>query len=337
VRASGPRPAGADNYLRWRRTIDEHLELRRISMLEYAMFSWLCTKADPRTGLVRTNWLTLAQQTGLTANHIEKLCRSLRHKGYVSYPIHRGTRRVLVELAIDKFPLADGSYTTLRSRRDGRGAEVPAEARAELLAEVLAEVPAELDGKTPAISRASLGGRSRERNRKRNRSSLRVRSADADPVEQYFSQDLEVAPELQRSRADALAQAPAILRETLELFFLKTGRAGLGADESSALRDLERAHTPAVIQRAISAAVARFIGRGQSPMALTLLYVRDSLKHFTTRKTGPVATDAVPPRKYPDGVTRLYLTEDTYGRDPIPQGPEDSDPRGARGEARSAP
>ena len=86
MRASGPRPAGADNYLRWRRTIDEHLELRRISMLEYAMFSWLCTKADPRTGLVRTNWLTLAQQTGLTANHIEKLCRSLRHKGYVGIP-----------------------------------------------------------------------------------------------------------------------------------------------------------------------------------------------------------------------------------------------------------
>jgi len=158
-----------------------------------------------------------------------------------------------------------------------------------------------------------------------------------DLADKSLVQDLKAASEQERSRADALAQAPAILRETLELFFLKTGRHGLGADESSALRDLERAHTPAVIQRAISAAVARFIGRGQSPMALTLLYVRDSLRHFTTRKTGPVATDAVPPRKYPDGVTRLYLTEDTYGRDPIPQGPEDSDPRGARGEARSAP
>ena len=143
---------------------------------------------------------------------------------------------------------------------------MPAEARADLPAEVLAEVPAELDGKTAAISSTSLGGRSRERNRKRNRSSLRVRFADADPAEPSSLQALEAASEQERSRADALAQAPAILRETLELFFLKTGRHGLGADESSALRDLERAHTPAVIQRAISAAVARFVRRGQSPM-----------------------------------------------------------------------
>jgi len=108
VRARGPRPAGADNDLRWRRTIDEHLELRPISMFEYAMFSWLGIKADPRTGLVRTNWLTLAQQTGLTANHIAKLCRSLRRKGYIAYPRHRGARRVLLELAINPCPLADG-------------------------------------------------------------------------------------------------------------------------------------------------------------------------------------------------------------------------------------
>src|SRR3989304_1477757 len=99
------RPAGADNSLRWRRTIDEHLELRRINWHEYAMFSWLCTKADPRTGCVRTSWPVLAEQTGLTPRHVEKLCRSLRRKGYVAYPIHQGKRRVLVELAINKFPL----------------------------------------------------------------------------------------------------------------------------------------------------------------------------------------------------------------------------------------
>ena len=31
-----PRPAGADNFLKWRRTIDEHLELRRMTWDEYA-------------------------------------------------------------------------------------------------------------------------------------------------------------------------------------------------------------------------------------------------------------------------------------------------------------
>lgn len=49
----GPgRPAGADNFVKWRRTIDEHLELGRLTWDEYGMFSWLCTKADQRTGRI---------------------------------------------------------------------------------------------------------------------------------------------------------------------------------------------------------------------------------------------------------------------------------------------
>lgn len=172
VRATGTRPAGADNYLRWRRTIDEHLELRRISWHEYAMFSWLCTKADPRTGRVRTSWPVLAEQTGLAARHVEKLCRGLRRKGYVAYPTHQGKRRVLVELAINKFPLMDGSYTALRSRGDGSGAE----ARAETTAKAEAEVPAQLGDQKLSESATSLGGRSRKR--ERDRYSPRVRSAD---------------------------------------------------------------------------------------------------------------------------------------------------------------
>ena len=79
------------------------------------MFNWLCTKADPRTGTLRTSWPTLAEQTTLSANHAGKLCRSLREKGYIAFPEHRGRHGSLVELAIDKFPLADGTYLTLAS------------------------------------------------------------------------------------------------------------------------------------------------------------------------------------------------------------------------------
>jgi hypothetical protein len=108
VRARGPRPAGADNDLRLHRSIDEHVELRRISLHEFAMFTWLGIKADPHTSRVRTNWLVLAQQTGFTANHVEQLCRSLRRKGYIGHPLHRSARRVPVELAINPCPLVHG-------------------------------------------------------------------------------------------------------------------------------------------------------------------------------------------------------------------------------------
>jgi hypothetical protein len=172
-----PRPAGADNFLKWRRSIDEHLELRRISWDEYAMFNWLCTKASPRTGSLRTSWPTLAEQTGLTANHVEKLCRALKRKRYVWYPAHRGTRGRLVDVAIHKYPLAQGTYTDLSARF---AAEPPAEVLADLPAdvagptrrdarirvEVLADVPAELPHERTENPRGSPSGRPRPRQEK---------------------------------------------------------------------------------------------------------------------------------------------------------------------------
>ena len=150
-------PAGARNYLRWRRSIDEHLELRRLTWDEYGMFNWLCTKADPRTGTLRTSWPTLAEQTTLSANHVGKLCRGLKQKGYIAFAEHRGRRGSLVELTIDKFPLADGTYVAL-ARRARR---TPAEVSAEFPAEVLAEVPAELDAQKSTTTGTSPSGRER--------------------------------------------------------------------------------------------------------------------------------------------------------------------------------
>ena len=81
-----PRPAGADDFVKWRRSIDEHLELGLLTWDEYGMFNWLCTKADPRRGTLRTSWTVLAGQTRLGAKHVEKLCRGLKGKGYIDYP-----------------------------------------------------------------------------------------------------------------------------------------------------------------------------------------------------------------------------------------------------------
>jgi hypothetical protein len=120
------RPAGADDFLKWRRSIDEHLELGRLTWDEYAMFSWLSTKADPRTGTLRTSWTILAGQTRLDAQRVEKLCRGLKSKGYIAYPEHRGWR-TLVQVAIDKFPLRDGTYTRLASEPGASAAEVATE------------------------------------------------------------------------------------------------------------------------------------------------------------------------------------------------------------------
>ena len=296
MRATADRPAGADNFLKWRRSIDEHLELGRLRFDEYAMFSWLCTKADVRTGTLRTRWTVLAEQTGLSRNYICKLCGNLRKKGYIDFPDHRGRRGRLVEFAIDKFPLPGGTYTALR-RSAGRGqSQLPAQVPAQLPAPVLAPV----EGEKIEKSTTSHAGRSRKRSR--SRSSLRVRSADASTDTRTTDPS---KPEVRLGRAQALAAAPRALRETVELYWLKTGCDGLTPDDLAALRELDQAHTPAVIQKAITESVERFERRGDNPAELMFRYVWDSLRRFTTRK--PRAAMSPEPERpaYPPGLTRL--------------------------------
>jgi hypothetical protein len=205
VRGDGGRrrPAGANNFLKWRRSIIEHLELRRITWHEFGMFTWLCTKASPQTGTVRTSWPTLARETGLSPDHVEQICRGLKRKRYIWYPPHRGTRDRLIELAIDKFPTVDGGFTDLSARFRPGAAPLPGIGRppdapqagaarpTEVLPDVRTDVPTEhatgvptdapmdlpteVEGGTVEESRGSPPGRTRrEREEERERDVARV-------------------------------------------------------------------------------------------------------------------------------------------------------------------
>jgi hypothetical protein len=278
------RPAGADNFLKWRRSIDEHLELGRLTWDEYGMFSWLCTKADPFTGRLRTSWTIIGSQTRLGAKRVEQLCRGLKIKGYIGYPERRGSR-TLAEVAIDKFPLRDGTYTALATADGAGGAQVGEELRATS--------PRKNEAPPPRV-----------RDRART-TSLRVRSADGATDAKPASPPASTAAAFTRDQA--LEATPHALRETVELFWLKSGRVGLTEDDLAALRELAQAHTPAVIQKTVTEAVERFIRRGASPQTLTFRYVWESLRGFTTRRPPKPATDAGADRPvYPPGLTRLH-------------------------------
>lgn len=166
------RPAGADNFLKLRRSLDEHLLSRRMTWNEFAMFVWLCLKASPRTGVVLTSWPQLEIETRLAANHVEQLCRSLRRKRYVWYPWHRGRRgrSRLIELAIDKYPTTDGRYTDLSDRfMSTELAPDPTSGR---------PIPTDLDMETPEEPRGLPAGRlrrRRDRDGERDRECARAR------------------------------------------------------------------------------------------------------------------------------------------------------------------
>jgi hypothetical protein len=77
-------------------------------------------------------------------------------------------------------------------------------------------------------------------------------------------------------------------------------------DELDALRKLDAAHTPAVIQKAITAAIDRYTRRGQAVSDVTLTYVWESVQRFSTRKPRERdATSESGTTPYPPGVTRL--------------------------------
>ncbi len=61
-----------------------------------------------------------------------------------------------------------------------------------------------------------------------------------------------------------------------------------------------------MIQKALTQAVERFERRGEDPAALTLRYLWESLRRYTTRKPRNAQREAPPTPPYPTGVTRLW-------------------------------
>jgi hypothetical protein len=199
--------------------------------------------------------------------------------------------------------LPGDSYTDLRARFE----EVPLE--------VPSELPLDVPRETAENPRTSPSGRKRRRTRREE--TLRVRRADPDALSGArmttgASGGMEAtqgtdALAISRSLtwSEALRQVPAVLRETLELYAFKTRRERVDEGDLAYLHRLGDAHTPAVIQRALTEAVARFVGRGDGPGAVTWAYLWASLQHFTTRAPRGAARPSTPPRRYPPGVTRL--------------------------------
>jgi hypothetical protein len=100
-------------------------------------------------------------------------------------------------------------------------------------------------------------------------------------------------------------EVPAAMREVADYFLLKTQRPGLCPDELSAVRALEKIHTPGRVNAEITKAVERY-GRNARPLSdLTLVYIYESLKYQTS---GKASKDKNPPsQKKHDPYEGAYL------------------------------
>jgi len=103
---------------------------------------------------------------------------------------------------------------------------------------------------------------------------------------------------------------PEVMRECVDYFLLKTGRAGLRPEELSAVKALEIIHVPQRINREISKAIERFKEKCRSLMNLTFVYIYESLKFQNTRNTG--ASNAPPQPQVKDRYAGCYINAGSF-------------------------
>ncbi len=273
--------------------IVEHVLSGRLRATGFALYVWLHLRADHRTGTVWTHAVRLAAELGLHPVTVRRQLSALKCAGYIRYQSPPGGQKAH-EITIEKYhERSDESRGALHDAlHDG------------LHGGLQGGLHGALHGglhKRPGTPRNG-GDFSPPKNKEvRINTPLRVRAAD--PIHPETLQD-EV-PEKLLSKAEALAQAPPALRETLELFCFKTGRDGVAPGELGWLHLLDQAHMPAVIQKAITTALERFEQRGEDPATLTLRYLWESLRHYTTRQPRRGQREPERTAKYPIGLMRL--------------------------------
>jgi hypothetical protein len=278
-----------------RKGIVGHVLSGRLKGARFATYLWLHLQADHTTGTVWTNATKICLEIGFHPVVIRRELEALRREGYLRYGGTRGSRQ-LYEITIEKYH---------EHFEDESG---------ELQGELHGQLHDELHGglQERSVSSGNGGANAAPKNKEEERpqetpAPLRgVRFADSTGTE-----------DVSLTRSDALARAPEPARQALASFFVVTGREAISGDDFAYFARLDQAHTPAVIGKGISAAAARFAKRGQPSGELTLQYVWESLKHFTTRqppepghgRTTGARTNAAPGGsahpKYPPGVTRL--------------------------------
>ncbi len=272
-----------------RKGLVEHVLSGRLNATQLGVYVWLHLTADHATGTVWTSATKLATEVGLHASTVREILAALRRAGYLRYECTAG-QRGLYEITIEKY----------HAQFDDGARQVRPQVRRQVRRQVRPQVRVA----SPRHPGANDALKKKE-GRSNQKTPLRVRFADPDTRED-LSDRSETRAREDVSRADALAQAPAVMRETLELFLHKTGRETVTPDELDVLRAMETTHTPAVIQRAITRAVERLAKRGEPVSDLTLDHIQRSLQHFTTRKGTGVRREAVPQPSYPTGLTRLW-------------------------------
>ena len=233
---------------------------RSLSPSDKGIYAVLCSFASAHGRICFPRVKTIAETANCSERTVQEALKRLEAAGYIERKERfRGSKQV------------SSGYTLVGHKAPSRGAySAPVGGGVQNLHPRGAEnVPPELEPRELDKHKTSSP----------SESTSELAPVDPSPVE-----GIEPTPE-PTPEGEPLCtpeDAPAPMGATVDYFLLKTGRPGISPGELSAVRALEKLHTPARIQTEIGKAVARYQQGGKPLASLTLEYVWESLKHQTS-------------------------------------------------------
>lgn len=230
---------------------------RSLSIGCKGIYSVLCSFASTHGRICFPKVKTIAETAGCSERTVQESLKRLEAAGYIERKERfRGNKQVSSE------------YTLVGHKAPERGAEyAPVDGGVQNLHPRGAKnVPPELEPRELYKPKTYSPSESTE---------------ESVPDTQPVIEDEPQAPE-EDAPLCSPEDAPAPMGATVDYFLLKTGRSGISAAELSAVRALEKRHTPARIQTEIGKAVARYQKAGKPLASLSLEYIWEALKHQTS-------------------------------------------------------
>ena len=105
------KPSTANNYVKLRRGLLDHLINGNITWDQYAFYTILLIKANSDTGIVMVNYSALAREIKQGVQVVRRFCIALAQVGFILVQVGKAGSPKPVQVIIHKYPCSDGHYT----------------------------------------------------------------------------------------------------------------------------------------------------------------------------------------------------------------------------------
>ncbi|MDR3354131.1 MAG: helix-turn-helix domain-containing protein [Synergistaceae bacterium] len=286
-----------------------------LSIYDTSVYMALCSFASNLNGCAYPSMQTLAERAKCSVRQARKSIRVLEERGYITigmrtggvsiYKLTRNKHRDMpesgecLEQPVTADEMAEAEYEFTDEFDEEYEYEFDDEAESESEGEYL-EAEGAAHHAEGAAHHAEEGGTPCRGERHTvpgggtpcRGGGTPCRRTRLTELDKYYSatqsgQIARAEPQTQKPDYESdvcLDEVPEAMRGVVDYFLLRTGRTGISPQELSAIRELEKNHTPNRVNCEVGRCIERFERLGRKPSLLTLEYVYTALRHQTSRR-----------------------------------------------------